>query len=181
MVINETPFRSHRSPRLGNSSLQKRSLPQRERERSADVPFCWTAECYLVRSGAVPSFGIHLKVIGTKTGSLANAITDHANPDQFDLDGDGVGDACDHFLTTTNQNQGDKDNDRVGDRCDNCRGIANQSYPNRYGYCRLVTCATIVLWLPTLIKSTAMVTVMASAMRELTFGGPACRSNRYGW
>ena len=42
------------------------------------------------------------------------------NPDQFDGDGDRIGDVCDNCIASTNADQFDLDRDGVGDACDSC-------------------------------------------------------------
>ncbi len=47
------------------------------------------------------------------------------NPDQSDIDADGVGDVCDNCPSDSNSSQADHDGDGVGDACDNCIYWAN--------------------------------------------------------
>ncbi len=64
---------------------------------------------------------------GGQTANCDDNCPGSANPDQADLDGDLVGDACDNCPTVANADQLDQDRDGVGDACDPCPSDAHRS------------------------------------------------------
>lgn len=53
---------------------------------------------------------------------------DDYNPNQEDIDGDLIGDACDNCPDDTNGGQEDSDNDGIGDACDTCTDTDGDGY-----------------------------------------------------
>ena len=55
------------------------------------------------------------------------------NPDQNDIDNDGIGDVCDKCNKTGPDGIHDEDGDGVDDVCDNCPRISNENQENSDG------------------------------------------------
>jgi hypothetical protein len=58
---------------------------------------------------------------------MLDNCTYEQNPNQADLDNDGVGDICDNCTLIANATQTDADGDGIGDACDNCPNTNNPS------------------------------------------------------
>ena len=52
------------------------------------------------------------------------------NPDQNDMDNDGIGDACDDCNMTAANGRVDRDYDNIEDGCDNCPQVKNPDQEN---------------------------------------------------
>lgn len=92
-------------------------------------------EAELDTSAVMAALAAHVALLGSDTevpdidlvldqdGDLAVNADDNcdvvSNPDQADIDADGIGDACDNCLDVANPDQVDADDDGSGDACDN--------------------------------------------------------------
>jgi hypothetical protein len=113
--------------------------------RTGSSDFPTTAEAFdCTYGGGYDAFASKLVAYGDTDGDSIPDDSDNcptvANPDQADLDHDGLGDVCDPDVdgdiipNTTdncpwvyNPDQHDTDDDGVGDVCDNCKTVANHS------------------------------------------------------